>query len=252
MRGERFLSAFPRISNIVDPPLTTQAFICSPVAGLPVRPSAGHPACTSVHRIEIWIVGIGEAGHGYAPHGERRWRTIRGLYASYLRERSAFAVFQFLVALRTICGRRSLPLLLARHCHAERQAASSLSSSVNRIRAILIVYVAAPRSSSLEQALGVVADGTQPRRFSHAKSGRLGAGWDPGRSGVVGWGQCFAFRSRASRSAVRFFAAASDAFLARAERSVAVMFLAAVLPPFAPIAAIACRSTSRVSLAIPR
>ena len=55
------------------------------------------------------------------------------------------------------------------------------------------------------------------------------------------------FRSRSSRSAVRFFAAASDAFLARAERSAAVMLLAAVFPPFDPIAAIACRSSVRVS-----
>jgi hypothetical protein len=43
-----------------------------------------------------------------------------------------------------------------------------------------------------------------------------------------------AFASLASRSAVRFFAAASDAFLARAERSSGVMFVAAVLPPSLP------------------
>ncbi len=52
------------------------------------------------------------------------------------------------------------------------------------------------------------------------------------------------FRSRAMRAAVRFFAATIDAFFARAERSSGVMFFAAVLPPFAPICAIACRNTS--------
>ena len=42
------------------------------------------------------------------------------------------------------------------------------------------------------------------------------------------------FPSLANRSAVRFFAAANDAFLARAERCFGVMFWAAVLPPSAP------------------
>ena len=37
--------------------------------------------------------------------------------------------------------------------------------------------------------------------------------------------------SRSSRAAVRFFAAASDAFLARADRCSGVMFFAAFLPP---------------------
>jgi hypothetical protein len=41
-------------------------------------------------------------------------------------------------------------------------------------------------------------------------------------------------RSLASRFAVRFAAAAIDAFLARAERSSRVMFLAAALPPNLP------------------
>lgn len=41
-------------------------------------------------------------------------------------------------------------------------------------------------------------------------------------------------RSLARRSAVRFLAAASDAFLARADRSAAVIFLAAALPPSFP------------------
>jgi hypothetical protein len=44
----------------------------------------------------------------------------------------------------------------------------------------------------------------------------------------------FPARSRSRRSAVRFFAAASDAFFARAERSSSVMFFAAVLPPSFP------------------
>jgi hypothetical protein len=52
-------------------------------------------------------------------------------------------------------------------------------------------------------------------------------------------------RSLARRSAVLFFAAASDAFLARAERSSGVEFRAAFLPPCLPnsraIAAIASR-----------
>jgi len=43
-----------------------------------------------------------------------------------------------------------------------------------------------------------------------------------------------AARSAATRSAVRFFAAASDAFVARALRSPAVMFFAAVSPPSLP------------------
>ncbi len=41
-------------------------------------------------------------------------------------------------------------------------------------------------------------------------------------------------RSRAKRFAVRFFAAALAAFLARADRSSAVMFLAAFFPPWLP------------------
>ena len=56
-----------------------------------------------------------------------------------------------------------------------------------------------------------------------------------------------AWRSRAIRSAVRFFAAASDAFFARAERSSAVMVsrlrLPPILPPFRP----SWRITSEIS-----
>ena len=44
------------------------------------------------------------------------------------------------------------------------------------------------------------------------------------------------FPSLANRSAVRFLAAAMDAFFARAERCLGVMFWAAVLPPSAPYA----------------
>src|SRR5579863_4598951 len=44
----------------------------------------------------------------------------------------------------------------------------------------------------------------------------------------------FALCSRSRRSAVRFFAAASDAFLARADRSSAVMVAAAFFPPSLP------------------
>jgi len=48
-----------------------------------------------------------------------------------------------------------------------------------------------------------------------------------------------ACRSRSNRSAVRFFAAARDAFFARAERSSAVivsrLFLPPILPYFCPI-----------------
>lgn len=66
-------------------------------------------------------------------------------------------------------------------------------------------------------------------------------GWDPPPLRGVGVGHL----------AIRFLAAASDAFLARALRWAAVMFFAAALPPFDPIAAIACRSITRVSFAIP-
>lgn len=58
----------------------------------------------------------------------------------------------------------------------------------------------------------------------------------------------FAFllaRSLANRSAVRFFAAALDAFFARADRSSAVMVSRLRFPPFAPIAPITCRIRSR-------
>ena len=60
----------------------------------------------------------------------------------------------------------------------------------------------------------------------------------------------FAVRSRSNRSAVRFFAAASAAFLARAVRCSGVIVSRLRLPPFEPIAAIACRSSSRDNLAM--
>jgi|ERR1700722_10194245 len=54
-----------------------------------------------------------------------------------------------------------------------------------------------------------------------------------------------AFFSRASRSAVRFFAAAVAAILARAERSSGVMVSRLFLPPREPSSAITCRIMSR-------
>lgn len=68
----------------------------------------------------------------------------------------------------------------------------------------------------------------------------------------------FAFllaRSLANRSAVRFFAAASDAFLARADRSSGVIFLAEALPPILPnfraISAIAARTSAEIFMLMP-
>jgi len=58
----------------------------------------------------------------------------------------------------------------------------------------------------------------------------------------------FASASAARRFAVRFFAAASDAFFARADRSSAVIVERLRLPPFDPIAAIACLSSAGVNL----
>lgn len=52
---------------------------------------------------------------------------------------------------------------------------------------------------------------------------------------MIGFLGALVARPAAKRFSVRFFAAASDAFLARAERSSGVMFLAAVLPPSAPV-----------------
>jgi hypothetical protein len=57
-------------------------------------------------------------------------------------------------------------------------------------------------------------------------------------------------RSAARRLAVRFCAAAVDAFLAREVRSSAVMVSRLRLPPLEPIAAIACRIISGV-IALP-
>src|SRR5580700_4631048 len=74
------------------------------------------------------------------------------------------------------------------------------------------------------------------------------------RGPPVGWTHAnyfrFALRSLAKRSAVLFFAAAIAAFLALAERSSGVMVSRLRLPPFEPIAAIACRSSSRDNLAM--
>lgn len=57
-------------------------------------------------------------------------------------------------------------------------------------------------------------------------------------------------RSRASRSAVRFLAAASDAFLARADLSAGVELRAAFLPPCLPnsraMVAIAARTSAGI------
>ena len=65
------------------------------------------------------------------------------------------------------------------------------------------------------------------------------------RSGVR-----FSARSRASRSAVRFFAAAIDAFLARADRSSGVNSAADFLPPCLPnlraISVIAARTSAGI------
>jgi hypothetical protein len=59
--------------------------------------------------------------------------------------------------------------------------------------------------------------------------------------------------SLAMRSLVRFLAAASEAFLARAERSAAVIFFAAVFPPSAPvlraISAIAAQTAAGILIA---
>jgi hypothetical protein len=61
-----------------------------------------------------------------------------------------------------------------------------------------------------------------------------------------------AVRSRASRAAVRFFAATSDAFFARADRSFAVMVsrlrLPPILPPFRPISLMISRNNALVFL----
>src|ERR1035441_7384115 len=60
--------------------------------------------------------------------------------------------------------------------------------------------------------------------------------------------------SRSSRAAVRFFAAASDAFFARADRSSGVMFFAAALPPLRPkvraISVIAARTSGGIFMPI--
>jgi len=58
------------------------------------------------------------------------------------------------------------------------------------------------------------------------------------------------FLARASRSAVRFFAAAREAFLARADLSSGVIFFADALPPSAPnlreISVIAARMSAGI------
>jgi hypothetical protein len=66
----------------------------------------------------------------------------------------------------------------------------------------------------------------------------------------------FPFQSlcRSSLFAVRFFAAASDAFLARADRSSGVMFFAAVFPPWLPnlraISVMAARTSAGIFIPI--
>jgi hypothetical protein len=63
----------------------------------------------------------------------------------------------------------------------------------------------------------------------------------------------FRARSAAKRFSVRFAAAASDAFLARAVRSSGVIVFRLRLPPFDPIAAITCLTRSLVTFfAIPQ
>ena len=61
--------------------------------------------------------------------------------------------------------------------------------------------------------------------------------------------------SLATRSAVRFLAAASDVFLERADRCSGVMFFAAFLPPCRPkvraISVIAARTSGGILMAIP-
>ena len=65
-----------------------------------------------------------------------------------------------------------------------------------------------------------------------------------------------ASRSRSRRSAVRFAAAAIEAFLARAERSSGVMFCAAFLPPSRPkvrdTSVIAARTSAGIFIPIPQ
>jgi hypothetical protein len=63
--------------------------------------------------------------------------------------------------------------------------------------------------------------------------------------GAQCFGIVFLLRSRVSRASVRFFAAASDAFFARAERSSGVMVSRLRLPPREPMSAITCRTKSR-------
>ena len=64
----------------------------------------------------------------------------------------------------------------------------------------------------------------------------------------------FAARSRSSRSAVRFAAAASDAFLARADRCSGVMVsrlrLPPILPPLLPISRMISENSAFVFLSI--
>lgn len=63
-----------------------------------------------------------------------------------------------------------------------------------------------------------------------------------------------ALPARARRASVLFFAAASDAFFARAERSSGVMFFAAIFPPSDPvlraISAMASRTSRGILIAI--
>lgn len=94
-----------------------------------------------------------------------------------------------------------------------------------------------------------------PKKFTTATCRSQTAPSAPGgQFGTVHFFAAFADtlapRSFAKRCAVRFRAAASDAFLARAARSSDVMFWAAVLPPSLPnlreISAIAARTSAGI------
>ena len=77
-----------------------------------------------------------------------------------------------------------------------------------------------PRAEKLGLDFTNVAEQSKGARFCYLRYGVFFAG--------------LVARCRARRSAVRFFAAAIDAFFARAFRSAAVMFFAAILPPSLP------------------
>ena len=86
-------------------------------------------------------------------------------------------------------------------------------------------------------------------RFGAKRSG-LSLCYAQGHFFLMGFLAGFVARTAARRFSVRFFAAASEAFLARAERSSGVMFLAAVLPPNAPVLRAISRIAARTSAGI--